>query len=274
MTRYWQKNQIVAQSSMLIVTHLIRLQSFLVIPSTKSWLKKTRALFERQGRSRDVYDVINIARTYKEHVNPFKARDCLQKKFRFKSLPEPTVQLLMEAIDLSLLKVSWEEQLSHQLPLLLPVETFYNDLPAELAWWIMEDSNVQTLQAIKSANFEELLPKAYFPELEELGVGMRRLGIGRKASIHSSNLQSAGHLYQIRYAARNRLCIILQYNGISRLVEPYSLRRPQTGNLLFYAYELTRANQLSEQIKAFKVTSIGHVEITRQSFAPKFLVEL
>ena len=56
-----------------------------------------------------------------------------------------------------------------------------------------------------------------------------------------------------RFAARNHLLVEIEYQGIGRLVEPYSLRVPRTGNLLLYVWE---------------------VKVTAQSFEPRYRVEL
>lgn len=47
--------------------------------------EKTRALYERKGRARDVYDVVNIIRYYYNEINPKKAREILQKNLLLKS---------------------------------------------------------------------------------------------------------------------------------------------------------------------------------------------
>jgi hypothetical protein len=79
---------------------------------------------------------------------------------------------------------------------------------------------------------------------------------------------------RIRFAARNRLLVQISYHNVVRLVEPYSLRMPQTGNLLLYVYEIQRALRPGEGIKAFKVADLGDVAITDRPFQPQYLVEL
>src|SRR6185437_1140342 len=129
--------------------------------------EKTRAMLERAGRARDLYDVIQITRNFREHIQSDRALACLKKKFAFKSLPEPTVQLLMESIDLAILKANWEDQLSHQLPQLIAVENFYNALPVELSWWIENSQDIEPLQAISNTQYENILPREYFPIIGE-----------------------------------------------------------------------------------------------------------
>ena len=49
--------------------------------------EKTRAIYERQGRARDIYDIVNISRNFRDHVDIKKARLGVREKFKFKSLP-------------------------------------------------------------------------------------------------------------------------------------------------------------------------------------------
>ncbi|MFN7098037.1 MAG: nucleotidyl transferase AbiEii/AbiGii toxin family protein [Gammaproteobacteria bacterium] len=98
--------------------------------------EKTRALYERQGRARDIYDVVNISRNFRNHIDVNSAQTILKEKFKFKQLPEPSIELIFSRIDIGLLKASWEDQLSHQVPQLPPVESFYNELNMALSWWL------------------------------------------------------------------------------------------------------------------------------------------
>ena len=79
---------------------------------------------------------------------------------------------------------------------------------------------------------------------------------------------------RVRYAARNRLLARIGYHGVTRLVEPYSLRMPGTGNLLLYVFERERGGVWSDRIKAFKVAEISNVEVTNMPFQPRYFVEL
>ena len=59
------------------------------------------------------------------------------------------------------------------------------------------------------------------------------------------------------------------YHGKARLVEPYSLRQPVTGNLLVYAWEVQ-----SRQVKAYKVAEMRGVRVVDRAFQPRYRVEL
>ena len=89
--------------------------------------EKTRTLIERNGRARDVYDVVNISRNFRSEINIDLAYELAKKKFEFKELEEPTVDIILEAIDLDVLRSNWEDQLSHQINSLPPVESYIDD---------------------------------------------------------------------------------------------------------------------------------------------------
>lgn len=229
--------------------------------------EKTRAVYERQGRARDVYDIVNISRNFREHVNVKTAIDGLHKKFKFKLLPDPTVDLVLSSFTLEQLSVGWKDQLAHQLELLPPVESFYDDLRPALTWWM--DVNVidVVLKEIPHKKDGEItMPRVHFPQSP---VFTRHLGIGR--SIDGVFFE---YIDQIRYAARNRLCVEINYQGVSRLIEPYSLRQPATGNRLLYAYELTRGGMVSNEIKSYKIHEIMAADVKQQVFSPRYTVEL
>lgn len=51
---------------------------------------------------------------------------------------------------------------------------------------------------------------------------------------------SQTHLEIIRFAASNRLCVDLDYQGRTRRIEPYSLRRTQDVNIILHAWSAER----------------------------------
>ncbi len=234
--------------------------------------EKTRALYERNGRSRDVFDVVNISRSFREDVDIQKARHGLEEKFKFKSLERPSVDLIFGRIDFEQLTANWKDQLAHQLQTLPPVESFYDDLRPALSWWIDNAPTEPVLASISTDSTESILPRVHFPEARALP--QRSLGIGRQVNAPLAGGMQAEFLDRIRYAARNRLCVEIEYDGVKRLVEPYSLRRPATGNLLLYIYELRRGSSPSQKIKAYKVDQIRNAEVTQQVFSPRYAVEL
>lgn len=229
--------------------------------------EKTRAIYERQGRARDIYDIVSISRNFREHINADIARNGLHKKFSFKSLPKPSVDLIFSQIDLAQLKAGWEDQLAHQLEVLPPAESFYADLKPALSWWIDNQPTESILSAISHVKDEISLPRVHFPNSQTMQ--SRKLNLG-----HSIAPVFSKYLDKIRYAARNRLCLEISYHDIRRLIEPYSLRQPRTGNQLLYGYELERGDRRSNRIKSYKINEIAGAEVKQQVFSPRYIVEL
>ncbi|MBP9727218.1 MAG: nucleotidyl transferase AbiEii/AbiGii toxin family protein [Gammaproteobacteria bacterium] len=228
--------------------------------------EKTRAIYERQGRARDIYDIVNISRNFREHVNIAVARLGLLKKFDFKGLPRPSVDLVFSQIDLAQLNSSWEDQLNHQVELLPSAESFYNDLRPALSWWIDEFPAEPLLRAAPGREGEITLPRIHFP-----GIDMSRIA---QFGLNRARIINHAYINQVRYAARNRLCVEIEYDNARRLIEPYSLRRPCTGNFLLYAYELMKGISPTNSIKAYNINEIVNTEVKQQTFVPRYNVEL
>jgi WYL domain len=72
----------------------------------------------------------------------------------------------------------------------------------------------------------------------------------------------------VRFAGVNHLLIELGYNGSTRLIEPYSLRRSSAGALLLYGI---RAD--SREIRCYRVDRIQSVKATTQPFQPVYAIE-
>lgn len=102
--------------------------------------EKTRALIERQGRARDIYDIVNISRYFREYIDKKIARKGIDKKFDFIEVKNLTVDSILSQLDFPQLKAAWSDQLSHQLEVLPSVESFYDELRSALSWWIDDQS--------------------------------------------------------------------------------------------------------------------------------------
>jgi hypothetical protein len=158
-----------------------------------------------------------------------------------------------------MLRSGWDDQLRHQLQTLPPVESFISDLRDSLSWWIDADFKEIVLSRISESKNETDIEKRDFP-ISSIAKDKRINGI-------------ESVIEQIRYAARNRMCIKIEYEGVVRIVEPYSLRHPRTGNTLFYGYEIERNGIRTDHIKAYNISSITIVEITQDTFTPRYVVE-
>ena len=244
-------------------------------PSVRSYsleellAEKVRALVERSGRARDVYDVVSLRRSTAVAVDVAKARDLTIRKFAYKELATPTAEAVLAAIDWAVVAGDWEHSLHHQLPVLPPVEEFQAALGEALAWLLAPERVAPPLPAIPAGAGESVVPAVAF--------GRQALGLGRRAGLAAGAAPAGVYgsiMDRVRYAARNRLLARITYDGVPRLVEPYSLRMPSTGNLLLYVYEVQRGFGAGGGIKAFKVAELGGAEVTSQPFQPRRAIEL
>lgn len=233
--------------------------------------EKVRALFERSGRARDVYDVVNVGRNLRADLLPAEIRTLASKKFAFKTLDPPSPDLILARVDSGVLGSDWANALRHQLPVLPPVGEFLAALRDVLEWLLGVGPALPELAPVPGGKDEAAVPRVRFTRpLAARALGRRapaRPGIW-PGSVYGSRMD------RVRYAARNRLLARVTYHGVPRLVEPYSLRMPKTGNLLLYVFEVERGFGPGEGLKAFEVAELGDVELTEQPFQPQYLVEL
>lgn len=207
--------------------------------------EKTRALAERT-RPRDLYDVVNLFRNQDARPDPVVFREALQKKCEFKNIPLPTLSQLEP--DRRELEASWNAMLRHQLPKLPDVESYWQELPAFFDW-------------IESGTIP-VLPEAY-----ALGSGEATIR-SRTMDLPISNFEKSS-LQVIRFAAANRLCVDLVYQGSSRRIEPYSLRRTKDNNIILHAHNVDK-----NEHRSYRLDRIQSAEATDQSFVPRHAIEL
>ncbi len=207
--------------------------------------EKVRALAERT-RPRDLYDVINLYRNQEARPAPAVLLDVLRQKCEFKGIAVPRVSDLdAHRADL---EAGWENMLRHQLPALPPVESFWNVLPEFFAW--LEAAQVPPAPASYAAAPGETI----------LRDRTLRLPVQRGAQ---------SHIEVIRFAAANRLCVELDYQGSTRRIEPYSLRRTQDGNVILHAWNVD-----SDAHRSYRVDRIEGARTTNRVFTPRYAVEL
>ena len=98
--------------------------------------EKLRALVQRL-RPRDLYDVVHLFQRHASHqpVNTLKAT--LEKKCMLRSISFPTMEMINQHKNWTYLESEWLTQLKHQVPILLPFDTFIEVMP-ELLKWIEE----------------------------------------------------------------------------------------------------------------------------------------
>lgn len=207
--------------------------------------EKIRALGER-CRSRDLYDVINLYRRRDLYVYPDLIAQVLAEKSTAKGIPIPSFASIAASPVRDELESEWRNMLEHQLPMLPPFEHYWQELANVFAW--LEGSLY-------------LAPLAAFPMRDDTDSAWRP-----PATIWSWG--SGSPLETVRFAAANHLCVELEYQGKSRIIEPYSLRQTRDGHLLLHAIRVD-----SREHRSYRVDRIARVRVTNQPFSPVYLVE-
>lgn len=212
--------------------------------------EKVRALAQR-GRPRDLYDVVNLFRNDNIPA-PSVLRDLLGKKCAFKNIAIPTLNSILLFKDELL--ANWEPMLAHQLPSLLKIDTYLDALPEFFSW----------LDGISASGGPMTTASSVLKSVSTQGDVYRP----RYGHLRLTNTRG-GSLEIIRFAAGNRLCVDLRYEGSIRRIEPYSLRETQAGQILLYAVK----SQTGE-IRSYRIDRIEGASVTNQVFRPRYLVEL
>jgi hypothetical protein len=172
--------------------------------------------------------------------------DVLRQKCAYKTIPVPTFASL--APHRQALDAMWSDMLSHQLPVLPPLDDFWNALPEIFSW--LTNSAPVPIRAIISAG------------ANEVAVRTRVLPLGVPFASRST-------LEVIRFAAANYLCIDLTYDGRVRRIEPYSLRQTAEGYFVLHAI---RGD--SGEHRSYRVDRMQGATVTSQVFSPRYAVEL
>lgn len=207
--------------------------------------EKVRALAERT-RPRDLYDVVNLFRNEDARPEPGVLLEVLRQKCEFKGIPVPRDGDFDD--HRRDLEAAWQGMLAHQLPALPPVDAFWNALPEFFRWIATGEAPAR--------------PAAY-----ALGGGETVL---RQRSLPAGIRQSAGAALEvIRFAAANRLCVDLAYQGRTRRIEPYSLRRTQDGNIILHAW-----SREANEHRSYRVDRIEGAYTTSETFTPRYAIEL
>lgn len=207
--------------------------------------EKVRALAER-ARPRDLYDVINLYRNDTARPSASVLLDVVRQKCEFKGIALPVFTDLER--HKAFLEGGWNTMLAHQLPVLPPVETFWNELPAFFTWL--------------NGGAAPVIPAAYGRAAGEEVIRERTFRLPLKGTTQS-------YLEIIRFAAFNRLCVDLFYQGSTRRIEPYSLRRTADNNIILHAHNINKGEH-----RSYRVDRIQGAQVTNQTFVPRFEIEL
>jgi predicted nucleotidyltransferase component of viral defense system len=206
--------------------------------------EKIRAMGER-SRPRDLYDIVNLFRREDLRLEQELIRSTLERKCESKGIDLPT----HDAIDSSPLRVEleseWESMLGHQLPVLPPVEQFWEEAEV-LFQWLDGDAIEEPVEAIGAKEKED---RTWSPP--------PTLATWGRASLEV-----------VRFAAANHLLVELGYQSSTRLIEPYSLRRSSAGALLLYGIKVE-----TREIRCYRVDRIQSVQATTKPFRPVYAIE-
>jgi len=210
--------------------------------------EKMRALAERE-RPRDLYDVVHLYR--REGLNPNRdlILDTLTKKCQFKNIDVPTMEILTNQPQRLDLEADWENMLAHQLPVLPAFQQFWDELSDVFDW----------LHGVKEKAVLNAVPT----------IGRVVIDEGWSPPPMAQAWNAGVPLEIIRFAAANRLCIDLEYDNKHRLIEPYSLKKTQDGNILLHAIR-----HEDDQPRSYRVDRIQGATATDISFIPRYAIEL
>jgi len=211
----------------------------------EAFAEKMRALGERT-RPRDLYDVVNLFRHTDTRPTASVLRDVLQQKCAYKDIPVPTYETLLA--HRAALEQSWSSMLSHQLPVLPPLNDFWDALP-EVFTWMTGSAEIPQRGYIRHDPGETTV-------------------ITRALPLHIP-VRSRSILEIIRFAAANLLCVDLVYDNSVRRIEPYSLRRTSEGNFVLHAIRSD-----SGEHRSYRVDRMRDATVTSQVFTPRYMVEL
>ena len=218
----------------------------LCYPYEEVFAEKLRALGERE-LPRDLYDVVHLYRH--PGIRPDRAvvLAILDEKSQFKGIPTLTLETLKREPQRTELETEWSNMLAHQLPALPPFDQFWSELP-QVFEWLAGTLAPATLHPIAVGADEDVQWTP--PHMAQAwGIGVP--------------------LETIRFAAANRLCVNLGYQGTKRIIEPYSLRSTKDGNLILHAIRVD-----NREHRAYRVDEIQSAEVTQRGFSPVYAVEL
>ena len=205
--------------------------------------EKTRALDERKRPgARDLYDVVNMYRHGIE-VDLEKLNTSIKEKCGFKGIVVPSMTTLDPKQEE--FRVQWDSQLKHQLQILPPFESYWNELPIFFNW-------------LAGHLNKKPLPVLNLPQY----AGSKNYIFENKSKI----------VQNIRFAAASHLRVNLDYrkeNGDHKqyILEPYSFRTTSENKILLYTIHEGKP-------KAFRIDRMIGATVTSNVFVPKYEIEI
>lgn len=206
--------------------------------------EKIRAMAQR-ARPRDLYDIVNLFRRNDLRLYPDLILSTLEEKCAAKGIAVPTAADFVASPLTDALAADWGPMLTHQLPALPPLEGFLDEVPVLFGWLLGEVDFEELPQVPRSGDEQDWSPPPT--------VATWRVGVP---------------LETVRFAAANRLCVDLTYDGTRRRIEPYSLRRSSSGRLLLYAERSDGGGP-----RSYGVDKIQALAVTTTPFRPRHPIE-
>jgi predicted nucleotidyltransferase component of viral defense system len=201
---------------------------------------KLKCLLQRREVS-DLYDLVFSIFINKDlNVNRQEIVSTFLRKTIFEPSPSVARQLLLE-LPLNLLRAAWQRYI------ICPLESVL-----DFDWTVQQfQVFIQELFAVQGVGIPYRAQFAYFPS-------------------HIRN--------PIMEAGQNLRLLRLTYDGVPRIVEPYSMvfkrRKDGFGQEYLYVYDTTGGRDSGPGIKSFVNTKIQHIEVLNDSFQPRHQVNL
>ncbi|MEK7171339.1 MAG: nucleotidyl transferase AbiEii/AbiGii toxin family protein [Patescibacteria group bacterium] len=198
--------------------------------------EKIRAMGER-SRPRDLYDIINLFWRNDPAVSREEICRVLEQKCKNKNIPLVTLETVSASPFLNELKSEWGNMLKHQLKELPPYEHFWDALSGFFNWL----HGAPIIQA-PSIEVREVIDTSWTPP-------------PTASHWHGAPVEA------IRFAAANHLCVKLGYQGTTRLIEPYALKKTAEGNIV-----LTAIKHDTRENRVYRIDRIESAETTQIPF--------
>jgi predicted nucleotidyltransferase component of viral defense system len=216
--------------------------------------EKTRALAERAA-PRDLYDIVRLFRHEAQRLTPALIHGVVMQKCAHRQISVPTLASVKASERYAELESEWANMLGHQLPDLPGLDEYIRTLSQYFDW--LNGAPVPVLPAVAVPDGTRIDPNWRPPEYISL----------------PSVWGVTSPLEAIRFAGANCLCIELDYaaeqdaQGVS-LVEPYSFRLSQAGDVLFFGLNVEKG-----QVRVYRADRIRSVIVTKRPFQPRWQVE-
>ncbi len=207
--------------------------------------EKLRALGERT-RPRDLYDVVNLYRHTDSRPSAIVLLDVLRQKCAYKAIAVPTFETL--APQRVALEAMWSDMLAHQLPVLPPLNDFWNALP-EIFQWMMSGAAVPQRALVQRGIGEVPVQTRVLP---------MNIRFPRAPTLRSSDSPQPTTFVSI-------LPMTAMFAASSRT---RCGRRPKE------IYILGAIRTDSGEYRSYRVDRIQRAAMTSQVFSPRYAVEL